>query len=113
MLDCVFCKIIRGEIPAQPAYEDADVIVIRDIQPKAPIHLLGMPKVHIESLASATDAQAPIFSQILQVLRSLAAKEGLAEKGYKVIINVGKDGGQTVPHLHIHLLGGERVEGIT
>ncbi|USN53268.1 MAG: histidine triad nucleotide-binding protein [Candidatus Nomurabacteria bacterium] len=113
MSDCIFCKIVQGELPSEALYQDDELMVIRDVYPKARIHILAIPKTHIESLATLGDGQDALLGKLLDVLRRTAAKEGIAESGYKVVMNVGQDGGQSVPHLHIHLLGGERVAGIT
>ncbi len=111
MVDCIFCKIIAGEIPASKVYEDEYLIAIKDIQPAAPIHLLLMPKVHVENLAEL--ASHPEAGNILQALpqavKQLAAEFGVADKGYRLITNTGDDGGQTVKHLHFHFLAGEKL----
>lgn len=113
MGDCIFCKIVQGELPSEALYQDDELMVIRDVYPKARIHILAIPKTHVESLATLGDGQDALLGKLLDALRRTAAKEGVAESGYKVVMNVGQDGGQSVPHLHIHLLGGERVAGIT
>lgn len=107
MEDCLFCKIARGEIPSAKVYEDEDVLAFRDINPKAPVHFLIIPKKHITSLAHAEPEDAPLLGKMLSLTRTLALKEGAAN-GFRVIINTGEDGGQEVPHLHIHVLGGPR-----
>lgn len=107
MSDCIFCKIIKGEIPSNKVYENDDVVVFKDIHPAAPVHVLVVPKVHIESLEALNqdniDVVAKIHSAILETTKIL----GINRDGYRVIINCGKNGGQTVPHLHYHILGGE------
>ncbi len=109
MENCIFCRIIKGEIPSPRLYEDEKMIVIRDIEPKAKLHYLCIPKTHFALLSEMDEARAEIvkhcFTQIPQLEKTL----GL-EKGYRVIVNQGEDGGQTVPHLHIHLLGGEKLK---
>ncbi|MDX9870829.1 MAG: histidine triad nucleotide-binding protein [Clostridia bacterium] len=104
MSECIFCKIIDGTIPGKKAYEDEQVLAIHDISPAAPVHVLVMPKAHISSLAQLQDDQLALAGHILGVIRDLAQKLGLQE-GYRVVINCGEEGGQTVDHLHFHLLG--------
>lgn len=106
MENCVFCKIVAGEIPSPRLYEDDKMIVIRDIQPKAKLHYLCIPKQHFALLSEMDDAKADIVKHVFQVIPTLENELGLSG-GYRVIINQGEDGGQTVPHLHVHLLGGE------
>ena len=106
MENCVFCKIVAGEIPSPRLYEDDKMIVIRDIQPKAKLHYLCIPKQHFALLSEMDDAKADIVKHVFQVIPTLKNELGLSG-GYRVIINQGEDGGQTVPHLHVHLLGGE------
>lgn len=103
--DCLFCRIARGEIPASKVYEDDEVLAFRDINPKAPVHFLIIPKQHIQSLALAEPEDAPLLGKMLSLTRKLALQEGAAN-GFRVIINTGRDGGQEVDHLHIHVLGG-------
>ena len=104
--DCLFCKIVAGDIPAEIIYRDDQVLAFRDINPQAPIHVLVIPQKHVDSLASVTDEQRDIMGKIMIVAREIAAAEGLSESGYRAVINVGLDGGQTISHLHLHLLGG-------
>lgn len=106
MENCVFCKIVAGDIPSPRLYEDEYMIVIRDIQPKAKLHYLCIPKQHFALLSEMDDAKADIVKHVFQVIPTLENELGLSG-GYRVIINQGEDGGQTVPHLHVHLLGGE------
>ena len=108
MNDCIFCKIIAGEIPSKKKYEDEEIIIFEDIAPKAKIHLLCVPKEHFAYLADLNKEREALLGRTLQKIASLAPSLGL-EDGYRVIINQGKNGGQTVPHLHIHLLGGEEL----
>ena len=108
MENCVFCKIIKGDIPSPRLYEDDKMIVIRDIEPKAKVHYLCMPKTHFATLAQLNEERAEIVKHIFQVIPTLEKQLGL-ENGYRVIINQGENGGQTVPHLHVHLLGGEKL----
>ena len=103
--DCLFCRIARGEIPAAKVYEDDEVLAFKDIHPKAPVHFLIIPKKHIQSLAHAEPEVNALLSKMLGLTRKLAMQEG-AVNGFRVIINTGRDGGQEVDHLHIHVLGG-------
>ena len=104
--DCLFCKIVSGDVPAEIIYRDDQVLAFRDINPRAPIHVLVIPQKHVDSLASVTEEQRDIMGKIMIVAREIAAAEGLSESGYRAVINVGLDGGQTISHLHLHLLGG-------
>lgn len=105
-MDCVFCKIISGEVPAEKLFEDGDLIIFKDIYPKAPVHLLIVPKVHIPSVAHLELGDSATIAKLIFSAKSIAQKVGLA--GYKLVFNVGKEGGQEVAHLHLHLLGGWR-----
>ena len=105
-MDCVFCKIADGKIPSDVIYEDEDVIAFNDLDPQAPIHFLVIPKKHIESIASLKETDLTIVGHIFDVIKKIAKDKGLNDKGYRVLSNVGEDGGQTVPHLHFHVLGG-------
>ena len=106
MADCLFCKIISGEIPSQRVYEDDYVIAFRDISPQAPTHILVVPKEHIKSAAELTPENSHLAAKCLEVIAKLAKSEGLSG-GFRAITNSGADGGQTVEHLHFHLLGGK------
>jgi histidine triad (HIT) family protein len=105
--DCIFCKIAAGEIPAKKLFEDERAIAIADIDPKAPVHALVIPKQHIASLAEvgASEAEKTLVGHLLGIANELAREQGLS-KGYRIVVNSGPDGGQTVDHLHVHLLGG-------
>jgi len=103
--DCIFCKIIAGEIPSQRVYEDEHVLAFRDIAPQAPVHILIVPKEHITSAAELKPENSHIAAKCLEIAAQLAKSEGL-NGGFRVITNSGSDGGQTVFHLHFHLLGG-------
>lgn len=110
---CVFCKIINKEIEAEIVYEDEDILAFKDIHPQAPVHILVIPKRHIESANSLEKKDAALAGKMIIAAKELAEKTGIAEKGYKLLFRVGRDGGQEVPHLHLHLLGGARLtEGI-
>jgi len=104
--DCVFCKIIAGEIPSQHVYEDDDVFAFRDIAPQAPVHILVVPKQHIRSAAELRPENSHLAAKCLEAVAEIAQDEGL-ENGFRVISNSGPDSGQTVFHLHFHLLGGK------
>jgi histidine triad (HIT) family protein len=104
---CLFCRIIRGEIPATLVAEGPKCVAFRDIDPKAPVHILVIPREHVGSLDEARDAQ--VLGEILLMVADLARKEGVAESGYRTVINTNDDGGQSVGHLHAHLLGGRRL----
>lgn len=105
-MDCLFCKIIKGEIPSAKVYEDNKVYAFRDIEPQAPVHILIIPKEHIASANELTEENASIVGHIFAVAAKIAKEEGIAEGGYRIVNNCGEDGGQTVKHLHFHMLGG-------
>lgn len=104
-MNCVFCKIIEGSIPAKKAYEDEEILVFHDIRPKAPLHLLIIPKLHIESMAALEDEHAPLLGRMMVLAKKLADEHGSTE-GFRTVVNTGKVGRQEVYHLHVHLLGG-------
>lgn len=108
MADCIFCKIIAGEIPSNKVYEDELVYAFRDIAPQAKTHILVIPKEHIASVAEITPENSGIVSHIFEVIAKIAKDEGLTS-GYRVVSNCGEDAGQTVFHLHFHILGGEKL----
>jgi histidine triad (HIT) family protein len=105
-MPCLFCRIVDGAIPAQIVYSSPDVTAFRDINPQAPVHVLVIPNRHIESLSEIASDDWPIVGRLTEVTNQLARQEGIAEQGYRVVINNGSNAGQTVPHLHFHLLGG-------
>lgn len=102
--DCVFCRIVRGEIPAKMLANTADCVAFRDLDPKAPVHILIVPKKHVTSLDDLTEFDIP--GKMTMLAAALARQEGIATSGYRTVINTGPDGGQSVFHLHLHLLGG-------
>lgn len=104
--DCLFCKIVAGSIPSDRLHDDDLVIAIRDIAPRAPTHILLMPRRHIASAAELTDADGPMLGRLFSVAADLARSAGIADGGYRLVSNVGLWGGQTVDHLHVHLMGG-------
>jgi len=103
---CLFCRIVAGELPSTKVFEDEQVIAIRDIAPRAPTHILILPREHIPSAADLTDNHGRLLGRIFAVSADLARAEGIADQGYRVVTNVGQWGGQTVDHLHFHLMGG-------
>lgn len=109
MNDCIFCKIIKGEIPSNKVYEDEEILAFKDINPAAPIHILVIPKKHIASLIEIEEEDEKIIGKIYKVINQIAEKQGIDKKGFRVIVNCGEDGGQEVKHLHFHLLGGKRL----
>jgi histidine triad (HIT) family protein len=111
MDNCIFCKIVRGEIPSERVLEDENVIAIRDINPSAPVHVLVIPRRHVESMAHLADGDVDLAGRLLLRARDVAKKEGVAESGYRTVINTGKEGGMTVPHLHVHVIGGRQLTG--
>ncbi len=108
-MDCIFCQIAAGQIPADIIYQDQEIIAFRDIKPQAPVHLLLIPKRHIPSLDQLKESDLPLIGRMVAVATKLAKDEGVAEKGYRLVINCGPEGGQLVPHLHMHLLSGRNL----
>ncbi|HXZ30400.1 MAG TPA: histidine triad nucleotide-binding protein [Dehalococcoidia bacterium] len=108
--ECIFCRIIAGEIPADIVFQDEDFLAFRDIMPKAPTHVLIIPKTHITSVAELTEEQQRLAGRLIMIAKNLAKKEGIARKGYRLVVNCGPEGGQLVPHLHLHLLGGRQMD---
>ena len=108
-MDCVFCKIVAGEVPADIRYQDEKVIAFPDINPLAPTHLLIIPRKHIPSLIEVSDGESSLIGDMARVANKLAKREGISEKGYRLVINCGRQGGQGVAHLHMHLLGGRQL----
>ncbi|MDI6869960.1 MAG: histidine triad nucleotide-binding protein [Bacillota bacterium] len=106
MAECLFCRIAAKEIPAQVVYEDELIIAFRDINPQAPVHLLIIPKGHVASVREIDEAHPLVAGRLLRVARDLAKQEGVAESGYRLVVNTGQDAGQAIAHLHLHLLGG-------
>jgi histidine triad (HIT) family protein len=107
MTDCLFCRIVRGEIPAAKVAESADCLAFRDISPQAPVHVLVIPKAHHGSLNDAPDGR--VLGHMADLVREVVRAEGIGESGYRCVVNTGKDGGQTVGHLHLHVLAGRRL----
>ena len=109
MEDCIFCKIINKEIPASIVFEDEKMIAFNDINPQAPIHILLIPTEHFASLNDIPEEKKSILSHLLLKARQIAQEKGIAEKGYRIVLNTEKDSGQEVFHIHLHLLGGRRM----
>ncbi|KAK2168523.1 hypothetical protein LSH36_16g07063, partial [Paralvinella palmiformis] len=107
--DTIFGKIARGEIPTKFIYEDDKAVAFHDINPQAPVHFLVLPKKPLQQLSKATDDDSALLGHLLTVVRKVAAKEGLAEDGYRIVINDGKNGAQSVYHLHLHVMGGRQM----
>ena len=108
-MDCLFCSIIKGELPSTKIYEDDLVYVFADIAPQAPVHMVMVPKAHIASANELTEENAAVVGHIFAVAAKLAKEQGFAENGYRIVNNCGEDGGQTVGHLHFHLLAGRNL----
>ena len=106
MSDCLFCKIAAKTIPAKLVHEDDQVIAFDDINPQAPVHTLVIPRRHVASMAELNEADADLLGHLLLVGNQIAKQKGIAEGGYRLVVNTGRNGGQTVFHLHLHLLGG-------
>lgn len=104
--ECLFCRIAAGEVPASSVHGDDTVIAFHDISPRAPTHILVVPRAHIRSAAELTDADAPIVGHLFAVAAAIARAQGIADAGYRIVTNVGRGAGQTIDHLHLHLLGG-------
>lgn len=109
MEDCIFCKIINKEVPSTIVYEDEDVIAFKDIHPVTPVHILVIPKKHISSLVKLKKEDEAVIGKIYSVINKIAKQEGILDKGFRVIVNCGEDGGQVVKHIHFHLLGGKKL----
>src|SRR4051812_41828510 len=109
MTDCIFCKIAGGQIQTQAVYESRSVLAFRDVNPQAPVHVLVIPKKHIERLSTLMEDDLPLVAEIARAIQDVAKKENVSDDGFRVVTNDGKNGGQTVPHLHFHVLGGRRM----
>ena len=107
--DCIFCKIIKGEIPSEKVYEDEYVLAFRDINPAAPIHILIIPKKHIDSLACLEEDDKEYVWKIHEAMNKIARQENIVDSGYRIVVNCGKDAGQEVMHLHYHFLAGQKM----
>lgn len=109
MSDCIFCKIANKEINSDFVYEDDEIIAFKDINPQAPIHILVIPKKHIESIIDLTDEDEMLVGKMYTAIRKIAKKLNIEESGFRLIVNCGKDAGQEVPHLHFHILAGKKL----
>ena len=109
MEDCIFCKIINKEIPSDIVYEDKEILAFRDINPVAPVHILVIPKKHIESVIGLKEEDKALIGKIYMVINKIAKQEGIDKKGFRIVVNCGEDGGQEVKHLHFHIIGGRKL----
>ena len=109
MTDCIFCKIIKGDIPSTNVFRDEQVTAFQDTNPRAPVHLLIVPNEHIESIRNIGPEQAGLLNKLISVANQLAQDTGIDQTGYRLVINTGPDAGQSVFHLHLHLLGGRKI----
>jgi len=107
--ECIFCKIASKELPANVVYEDEEIIAFKDINPAAPVHILIIPKKHVEKLTDIKKEDEAIIGRIYTVINDIAKSQGIDERGFRVIVNCGEEGGQVVQHLHFHLLGGKHL----
>lgn len=110
MSETIFSRILSGDLPADFVYQDDQAVAFRDVNPAAPVHILVIPREPLESVASSTDDHAALLGHLMAVCRKVAADEGLSDTGYRIVTNIGEDGGQSVDHLHFHVLGGRRLE---
>ena len=112
MSDCIFCKIIKGDIPSTNVYKDELVTAFRDINPVAPTHILIVPNKHIDSVNVLIADDEPLIGKLFTIAKGLAEKEGIAENGYRLVVNTGAESGQTIFHVHLHLIGGRRMKAM-
>ena len=110
-MSCIFCRIVAGEVPSDILYQDEKVVAIRDISPQAPTHILILPKRHVAYVSDLTGETLPLMSHMVKVANEMARKEDIADRGYRLVVNCGPEGGQVVSHLHLHLLGGRQLKG--
>jgi histidine triad (HIT) family protein len=108
--DCLFCRIISRQIPAETVYEDENTVVIKDINPQAPVHLLALPRKHYSGVHDVTHADSGLFTGLFEAVGKVVAQENLTEKGYRLVVNSGERAGQAVPHIHVHILGGRTLQ---
>ncbi|MBN4069260.1 histidine triad nucleotide-binding protein [Beggiatoa alba] len=106
MSDCLFCKLINGDIPTDIVYQDDDVFAFRDVNPQAPIHILVIPKQHIATINDTDESHQAVLGKLVLTAKKIAKEQGIADNGYRLVVNCNQDGGQTVFHIHLHLLGG-------
>ena len=107
--ECIFCKIVRGDLPSEKIYEDDEIVAFNDINPAAPVHFLVIPKIHIETLDDVGEEHERLLGRMLRVASTLARERGVAEEGYRQVINCRRAGGQIVFHIHVHILGGRQM----
>ena len=107
-MECIFCRIVSGEVSAKKVYEDDDVVAFEDIRPQAPVHILVIPRRHIATVNDLTESDAQLIGKLVLVAKRIAAERGLAERGYRLVLNCNRDSGQEVFHIHLHLLGGRK-----
>ena len=110
MSDCVFCKIIEEQLPSERIYEDDQIIVIQDLNPMAPVHMLVIPKKHLASVARMQEADKALLGHMMYVAQNIAHEQGFAEDGFRLVVNTGKNGAQSVAHLHMHILAGRALK---
>ncbi|MFC1905954.1 histidine triad nucleotide-binding protein [Chloroflexota bacterium] len=108
-MSCIFCQIATGQIPSEFIYEDGEFVAFKDIHPQTPVHVLIIPRKHIVSIAQLADEDIPLVGRMMAVAKKVAEEVGVAEKGYRLVINTGPEAGQVVMHLHMHLLGGRKM----
>ena len=108
--DCVFCRIVAGEIPGDMGYQDAEIVAFKDIHPVASTHILILPRKHVESVQELDESDGALVGRMVLRAKQLAEQEGVAERGYRLVVNCGPEGGQVVPHLHLHLIGGRKLD---
>jgi len=109
-MECIFCRIVAGEVPGDIVYQDEELIAFRDIHPQAPTHILIIPKSHIASMTDLTEEHQALVGRLILLAKELAEKEGISASGYRLSVSTGADGGQLVPHVHFHLLGGRKLD---
>ncbi|WP_274651915.1 histidine triad nucleotide-binding protein [Paenibacillus humicola] len=112
-MDCIFCKIVEGSVPSRKVFENERILAFHDIQPAAPVHILIIPKAHIPTMNDVAAEHDALMAEIFTVARQIAAEQGIAESGYRLVNNCNADGGQVVYHLHLHLLGGRKLGAVT
>ena len=109
MEDCLFCKIVKGEVPSTKVYEDDEILAFKDVNPMAPVHILVVPKKHYNDITEITEENADIIKKIILAINKIAKEQGIVDKGYRIINNCKEEAGQTVKHLHFHLIGGKKL----
>jgi len=110
-MDCIFCNIVAGKIPGDIVYQDDRILAFRDISPQTPVHLLVIPKKHYTALTDVTEEDKLLMGHMVTTANQLARQEGIVDSGYRLVVNCGREGGQLVPHLHLHILGGRQLSG--